>query len=392
MTMKIIRNTALPLGISFGLSLLSPLAYADGLLAVNNPAKNGTQTLAYAEADVFEGNDQVAMRQYGNDWQGDYSPRSGQNIGLLAARFEAGAQWNGYRLGTLYRADALVQANRDTSDLVRQYNNNSGYDAGRRYQINYQIKGFEANGVRLSKSFQQTLNAGWQMSWGGGASALRGKRVKVETAAGQVTTLNAQDFNANATLDSTNSTLDTSGAGKFNPPYGAQPSLSGQGYAFDLGVVLRRQDGLRLEAAVNDLAGRMAWKNLPQYVANYANATKYYDANGYVNFNSTASAQSSYRNLNQALDPKLWLAMGYPLGAFELQAASSYTQGVWLPEVGVAYQVNPQWRLNADFDFRFKTVGVSVRHQWFYLTLRTQNRDFDRSKAYGVSGGVMIPF
>ena len=52
MNMKRILNTALPLGISFSLGLLSPLAYADGLLAVNNPAKNGTQTLAYAAADA----------------------------------------------------------------------------------------------------------------------------------------------------------------------------------------------------------------------------------------------------------------------------------------------------------------------------------------------------
>lgn len=390
--MKKIWNTALPLCIRLGLGILSPLVHAEGLLAVNNPAKNGLETGAYASAEVFEGNDQIAMAQYGNDWRGDYSPRSGQNLGLLAARGDVGAQWNGYRLGALYRAEALVQANRDTSDLVRQYSSNSGYDAGRSYQIGYQINGFEADGVRLSKSFQQNLNLNWQVSWGAGASLLRGKQVKVETASGQVTTLNAKDFNANVAQTSTDSTLDTSGTGKFNSPYGVRPSVSGQGYALDLGVVLLRQDGLRLEAAVNDLAGRMAWKNLPEYAANYASAIKYYDANGYVRFNPTATAQSSYRDLTQTLDPKVWLAVGYPLGGFELQAASSYTQGFWFPEAGVAYQLNPQWRLNADFDFRFNTVSMSVHHQWFYLALRTQSSDFDQSKAYGVSGGLNIRF
>lgn len=380
------------IALALGLGVCSPFAGADGLFAVDNPAKNGSGTEIYANAEAFEGNDQLAMRQYGKDWQGNYSPRDGRNIGLLAARSEAGAQWNGYRLGVLYRAEALVQANRDTSDLIRQYKNSSGYDTGRTYRIDAKIKGFEADGIRLGKSFQINPAKNWQLDLGVGASWLRGKRVRMDTASGQVATLDAKDIHADATWDLIDSAMNTSGAGKFNPPYGAHPSWSGQGFALDFGVVAQRSDGLKLEAAVNDLAGRMAWKNLPEYTIDYNTATKLHDASGYVHFNPLATAQSSYRDLTQTLDPKLWLAMSYPIGAFEVQAAASYTRSYWFPEASVAYQIDPQWRVKADYDIRFNMVGISLHHRWLYLGLRTENIHLDQARAYGVQGGVTMSF
>ena len=149
---------------------LSCWAQAEGLLAIDNPASNGQSTGAYTTVDAFAGNDQVAISQYVGNWQGDYTPRSGTNLGVVATRAETGVQWQGYRLGGLYRADALVQSNRDTSDLVRQYLTSSGYDTGRNYQLAYQLTGFEAKGVRLSKSFQRALDSGpckwtWACAW-----------------------------------------------------------------------------------------------------------------------------------------------------------------------------------------------------------------------------------
>jgi hypothetical protein len=387
--MKKTLNTALALG--FG--VLAPWASADGLLAVDNPANNGTATSAYAVLEAFAGNDQVAMWQFDKDWQGSYSPRHGRKIGLLAVRSEAGAQWNGYRLGVLYRAEALMQTNRDSADLMRQYKNSSGYETGRTYQIDGRLRGFEADGVRLGKSLQLSPGARWRLNMGAGASWLHGKRVRLDTAAGQVTATTAKIFDANARWDSADSEMDTSGAEKFNPPFGAHPSFSGQGFALDLGIVLRRDDGLRLEAAVNDLAARMYWKNVPVYAANYNTATKTFDANGFVRFDAaTAQAQSSYSDLNQKLDPKVWLAAAYPIAGFEVQAGASYTQGYWFPQAGLAYQVNSQWGLKADYDVRFKTVGIGLRHRSFQLRLRTDNTSIGKAKAYGLSGAANIAF
>jgi hypothetical protein len=376
------------------LVLMFPLlGHTEGLLAVDNPAKNGQGNKGYVALEAFEGNDQVAMRQYGGDWRGNYSPRNGANIGLLSARAETGVQWLGYRFGTLYRAEALVEANRDTSDLVQQYNNSSGYDVGRTYQLDYRITGFEADGARLSKSFQLNLDGQWQMDWGLGLSYLRGKRIKLETVTGQVVTLNSKDFNANANLNDSDSRINATDLASFNAPYGRLAVPSGQGYALDAGMVLRhRESGASIELAIADLAGRINWKDLPTNVTDYSTATKYYDANGYVQFNPMATRTSSYQNLSQNLDPKLLLAASYPIGDFELQGATSYTRGYWFPQAGVKYHINPQWVINADFDFRFNTFGFALQHRWFYLGLRMDSTDMDTAKAYGLNGGINIPF
>jgi len=369
------------------------LGHAEGLLGIDNPAKNGQERMGYAVLEAFEGNDQVAMRQYGGDWQGGYSPRTGTNIGLLAARTETGVQWQGYRLGALYRAEALVEANRDTSDLVQQYKNNSGYEMGRTYALDYRIKGFEAAGAHFSKSFQLHLGSQWQMDWGLGLSYLQGQRIKLETVAGQVVTLNAKDFNASASRDSSDSQLNVSDLAQFNPPAGRLAAPSGDGYAVDAGMVLRhRESGASIELAVADLAGRLNWKDLPNNVANYSNATKYYDANGYVQFNPSATRTSRYQDLSQNLDPKLLLAASYPMGDFELQGAASYTRGYWFPQAGIQYRINPQWGVKADFDFRFNTLGLALQHRWFYLGFRMDGTNADTAKAYGVTGGITLPF
>lgn len=369
------------------------LGHAEGLLAVDNPARNGQDKKVYTAVDAFEANDQVTMRQYGSEWLGNYSPRNGSNIGLLAARAETGVQWKGYRIGTLYRAEALVEANRDTSDLVRQYNSNSDYDVGRTFQLDYQIKGFEADGARLSKSIQFPLSGQWQMNLGLGLSYLRGKRIKLATASGQVLTINAKDFNAGVSLNESDSQVNVRDLAQFNAPFGRMAAPSGEGYALDTGMVLHDlASGASIELAVADLAGHINWKDVPNNATDYGTATKYYDSDGFVHFNPPATRTSSYQNLSQRLEPKLWLAANYPAGDFEWQGATSYTQGYWLPQAGVTYRINPRWAMKAEYDFRFNTIGLLLQHPWFYLGLRMDSTNLDTAKAYGLNGGVNVSF
>lgn len=370
---------------------LTPITYAEGLLAIDNPANIDPDTKAYAVMDAFEGNDQITMREYGAGWQGNYTPRNGTNIGLLAARAETGVHWKGYRWGVLYRAEALVEANRDTSDVVQQYSTQAGYDIGRIYVLDYRIKGFEATGARLSKSMGIAVGDSWQVQAGAGLSYLHGTRLKIETVNGQIVTLNAKDFNAAAQRNTADSTLNVSDLAQFNAPAGRLGEPSGQGYALDVGVVAHHpESGLTLELAIADLVGRIDWMDVPNNVTAYNNATKYYDANGYAQFNSLTTRTSSYRAISQQLSPKLRLAVSYPVGLFWLQGAADYTQGYWFPQLAASYQVNQQWLFKADIDLRFKTLGLLLEHPWFYVGLRSDAFDLGAAKAYGLTAGIHL--
>ena len=368
-------------------------AFAEGVLAVGNPAKNGPQQMAYVSLHGFEANDQVAMRQFDQQWQGDYSPRNGNNLAVLSARAESGVQRDGFRLGALVRAEALVEINRDTSDFLRQYKNNSSYAGGRSYHIDGAIKGFSAAGVTLSKRFQFNPSGQWQVDGGIGLSYLRGKRLRLASLTGQVTTLNAKDVDSTIRLDDIASQININEPRAFNPPFGLLSTLSAQGYAMDAGIVLRdRKSGFSIDLAVADLVGRLNWKNVPSNVTEYNNATKYYDADGFVQFNPSTTRTSSFKHVNQRLDPKLHVALSYPLGDFDVQGAGSFTSGYWFPQAAITYRLAAAWGVRADYDFRFHSTGVSIQHQYFRLGFRTDSTSLGRAKAYAVNGGMAISF
>ncbi len=66
---------------------------------------------------------------------------------------------------------------------------------------------------------------------------------------------------------------------------------------------------------------------------------------------------------------------------------------VWLNALSVAtYRLNPQWRLHADYDLRFQTVGIAIQHKWLNFGMRVDSTNMDIAKAYGVTAGINIPF
>jgi hypothetical protein len=366
--------------------------HADGLLAVSNPAKNGDATQGFASAEIFQANDNVALREYSGQWRGDYRSTSGSNLGVLFARAEVGVQWQGYRLFALQRGEAFVQANRDTADLVHQYQTASGYNTGRSYALDYSMRGFEADGLGISKAWKTSLSDRWQLRSGFGLSYLRGKRLKLETTTGQVVALDAKDLNATVTSDASNTSLNTTNLSEFNAPFGRQTSFSGDGYGLDGGLVLQdAKSGVRVDIGLTDIAGQIDWKNVPGNLTNYNSASKYFDANGYAQFDPTATRTSTYRDLTQSLPLKAHFAVTYPWRLWEIEGAASHTQGNWFPSLGVHYQVRPDWSLRADYDLRFNTVGIGLEHQWIQVMLRTDNTNPNEAKAYGLAAKVKIP-
>ncbi len=368
------------------------LCHADGLLAISNPAKNESRAGGFFITEIFQANDNVAMRDYGALWLGDYSAKAGVNTGLLFARAQAGVQWEGYRLAKLHRGEALVKTQRDTTDLVRQYHTQSGFDSARTYPLDYTLRGFEASGISLSKSWQTQWSGPWQLRTGVSLSHLRGIRLKLENITGQVVTINAKDVNAMTAADSSSSTLDTQNLVEFNAPYGKQLPLSGEGYSIDAGIVINHGGtGIRIEIALADIASRMDWKNVPNNLTNYDTATKYYDANGFVQFNSAVTRTSSYQNITQTLPIKAHVTAVYPWQNWEAEGAVSSTQDLWLVQLGAKYKLSEVWAMRGDYDVRFASYGIGLEHPYFQLILRTDNREFGATRAYGLLARFQIP-
>ena len=383
------------------IALLPPLsAFGEGVLAINNPALNGTSGKVYVDLEAFAANDQVAMSEYGGDWRGNYTPRNGVNLGLGVLRAESGIQWKGYRVGAILRAEGLLQANRDSSDLVQQFKTNVGYTTNRSYLLDAQIKAYEADGAHWSKSFQLESTGSWQTQWGIGMSYLRGRRITLSAVTGEAVAVNATDLGGSAlhnNFDTLIKTLPMTAAGvdlaSFNAPFGRQATFYGSGYSFDVGWELRNpSSGASFQVAVADLLGRIDWKDVPTNVSGYTTATKDFSVSGYGTIYPTLTRTSSYQSIKQTLDPKWFVALNQPIGNFDVYGAASYTQGFWFTQLGVSRAISPNSRLKVDYDLRFGTVGLAFEHRRLHLSLRMDGLQIDAAKGYGVVASMNIPF
>lgn len=368
-------------------------SHAGGVLAISNPAKNGQTLQGYIAADAFFGSDHVKLLDLSAIDPVRYAPRAGKNVALASASVETGVQWQGYRLAAISRGDAFLTASRDTVDLVNQYTNALGYDSPRTYAVEYQVRAFEADGLKFSKSLQFDQIGDWIVRAGMGMSYLRGKSLKLEAINGQAVTLNTKDFDAALTQSISSTSLNTQNLSSFNAPFGRFERFSGDGYAIDAGATwLHRGSGMQVELAIADLLGEMRWNGVPTNLATLSTATKSYDANGFVQYDPTTTRTSSYKSVSMALEPKVYWGAGIPWKQMMIKVGTSYTQGEWLPQLGIERHLQSGWTLGADLETRFSTLGVSLSGSWLQLKLRTDDINLSKARGMGLSLQARLHF
>ncbi len=362
-------------------------AVADGLLAVVNPAG---RTLSTNNLDIafsgqyFQASDYTSMRHFSNDWRGSYTPRDGKNLAVSFARGDVTARQESWAVGYFYRQDILLESNKDMIDIVHANKTRTSVPVGRTYNPSLDMNGYTAQGVRLDKTFFWEMANAPDVTFGVGASLLKGQRTRMGQAQGTaLSTATGYTYSASLT------DADSQNTYPFMPP----GDVSSMGYALDLGWRLQWQDGKRLDLAINDLMGEIRWKNLPQMtmIANSATATR--DAQGYIAFNPTASGQNSRAAVTQKLDAKGSIQFHMPLAiGISANLGTEWIKDNLFPRLGMEYATVKRIVVAADYDARFRTIGLGATWNQVYLAARTQSMNFDLSRGYGVEAGLMLKF
>lgn len=368
------------------LALISGPAHA-GLLGLSNPAdmtdRQGIH--AFLHGHYFIGSDYIAVKEFSENWNGEYTPRSSRNLALLNGRAEAGASWNTWRIAALYRKEVFIESSRGITDMVYYNKQHISVPAGQSFGINLRVEGFDADGIRLDKGFALTSSNNMAVSAGIGLSLLHGKSVRIGRADGTAAST-VTGYTYNATVEDSYS--------KATYPFIRNATPIGHGYAVDAGIKLAWTDGSLLELSANDLIGEMRWDNMPHTIMTANSDTLARDASGYIYFNPTVSGVNDLnrRTINQKLAPKLSGKFTYPVSAFDISAGTDWMKGYLFPEASVAYHLNANWKSAFSYDFRFKTVGLGIEHKWLYLHVRSESASLAKTKAYGVDGGVKASF
>lgn len=366
--------------------LLSGVAQAD-LLGLSNPAdmagKQGWGV--HASAHYLTGTDFTAAKNFNGNWDGPYSPRNDNNLAMLIARIETGVTYDSWRISGIYRKETLIETNRDTTDIVYYNKQHLAVPAGRTFITNARIEGFEARGMRLDKGFGLTGNEDGGLSLGVGISLLQGTRVRIAKADG-IAASTVAGYTYNATLEDSND--------RATYPFIRNATPDGNGYALDVGAKIFWAIGACLDLAVNDLFGKMTWRNMPHTIETANSQTLARDAAGYIYYNPTVSGTNDLnrRTIEQRLTPKAQTRFTYPVSDFDLFAGTGWIKGYWFPELGASYRINNDWKTSLDYDTRFNSVGFGIQHKLGRLSARSTSANLGSAKAYGFNAEIRIPF
>lgn len=359
---------------------LSSAALAAELLSAENPAGAGAVRGVYVEGQAFFANDVVPLSQINKDWSQGYHPRDGKNVALISTRVETGVQWPGFRLGYINRNEWMATGNRDSLDVVRADRQKADFDNGRNYSLDYRLRGFSADGARLTKSFSNDLGSGWTLGWGAAASALRGSRVRSEDISGSATGTGGRNFTATVDWTRDYSHTDTVAEGYVAAFRDGNPT--GQGYSSDLGISLGRQDGLRFEWVATDAFGRMSWRDIPEKTLSGSNLPGA----------ALPGGRKVRVDLTQNLPVKHALSVSIPTSMADVEVADTIVQGIHLPRMGLSKRLNANWATQIDYDFRFSTVGLGISYRWLHMNVRSDSFSVNKARAFGLGIGARLEF
>jgi hypothetical protein len=369
-------------------------AGAESLLMLDNPAQpKGEADATALSCGIFIANDMVPVSHFSDDpWPSDYHARNGTNLAVANLRMSIDGRRGEWSAGYFYRQDWLLKANRDTVDAHYFDQTDQLASQTRKYDLDYSLRGFSADGLRAGWSRAFRSATGDELRWGLAASLLHGHDVRVEQARGNlVTTLGSATLVGNRELFNTRLRA-VPASDSFNAftPVQPQDVPAGWGYAFDFGLAWHLANGANLAFAVNDLLGRIQWDSVPVIEQNVNGAL----AGGALVPQSSASISGSnrYQSLTLNLKPKLRFEGDYPLGDTSLMASAESLDGQWFPQLGASYAVAANWRLGLQYETRFGSAEISLRHPNFDLTLSSQKLSLSESRALGIAAGVNYSF
>jgi len=365
--------------------LQAPAGAFDSVLAFGNPAQAVSGgTGVSAALHYFVGNDPLSARQYQGDWQGSYHPRDGLNIGLLSTRAEAGAQAAGWRLSAVRRTDLLIESGREMTDLMRLYKTRAPAPAGQTFSVDAHFQGFEAKGWRLDKAWNWKTRGNHDLSFGLGYSLLDGTRVRAGAAQGSFASLGGGNYGYALDMDDAYT--------RKTYPFQTPGTPEGSGGNADVAFEWKTPQGVRLEWVANDLFGRMRWRDVPGTVANAGTGVTGTDANGYIVYAPVLSGRNARRDFTQKLPVRWGLGAEVPWRDFYALGSISHLQHTTFPLLALGWKFAPGWRVQADYDLRFKTYGFKLAGSRAFVALRASARDLSEARAYGASAGVSWTF
>ena len=383
------------LALSLGIAVAANATAADLMAVSTAPVADLPRGVSFS-ATAFAADDFIAAKDIDDAWTQPADPRAGRNLAVAFGRAGLDYTGDGWSVGVFTRADGFGRTNHDSivvyaasDDPLRLLDTNRGYG------LDYEFTGFSAHGVRFAVALplaSETLSGSVALN------LLKADRLRIERVVGQV---EVEDGTANIHgvrtllydgLDYESPTDPNPGRSDFRPAT-RRDGDAGYGYALDFALRWQASPELRVDLAVNDLLGKLSWKNVPLLTQRVdvdgINETQWLTRpGGMASFNNT----SGYQDVDLDLDPRMRLASTWTRDALVLGASLSARSGVVLPEFSAGWRFAEEGIIALSYETRFDSIGIGVRYGPFQLALRADDADFSAAKALGATIGLNYHF
>jgi len=336
-------------------------------------------TQLISQADVYS--EPLPIKSFTDNWRG--SALKDGDIAFAQGKIELRQQHGAFQYGLVWQYDYLIRFTPDTAKLYYQIKNNLPLSKTADYNLWIKANHIESKGFRLGYSY--AISPDWEMN--SGINLLRGMQLLQGNFSGfgQTNSLQDADHPLNS-VDQLQAGIDYN----YSKPILKEQTLgwypgapSGYGVSLDFTLHGRITPALKFDLAINNLYGRMWWKDVPnsRYSLDYQ-----LDRLPQFNVDGQLAKKSSYaQTLPYSLDSALtfqpvaqpWSASISVYGnqLIDLWQLSSY-RDVLGYKVGV--HAEPQTH----------SYGLSLEQQYFGLKYMTDtlNTNHARRMSLGMYG------
>ncbi len=380
------KSTLLPNGSKvLATFLLCALPLSAEILPFFNPLKQSSDQTVKLEVQGFIADDPVSLKDFFDDWEGEYSPRNGDNAAMEMARIDLGSTIDGgYYVGYFYQRDALIKSNRGFVDGFHAVKNKLHFNSEQYYDLALDIEGIERHGGVVAKDYVLYDTDEHHIQVGGAAFL----SYDVDTQSGSL---------IGKGIIHTDDTYSASGRADYhfmdNLLYDGWDvdKTYGIGYGFHVGLLYENSVyHFKIQLLANDLFSRTHWKNLPHSLVDIQTSNQTIGDDGYVEYDPTISGWETYKDFTQKISPKYHADISKQFDAgYEVELGLDSVDFVHMPYICVA-KIFDEKKVELLYEHRFHSIGLSYTDKNLHLSILSNG--FSNASAIGISGSYIYHF
>ena len=354
-----------------------------GVIQFFDPTQTPKNRTIKTEFKTFIANDPMPIKEFLDDWHGEYTPKDKENIALLNSRFDLGIYLNNLYFGYFYQYDVFIDTNKDFTDLFYAVKNKNDLEIGRHYSLDLDIQGIKQHGVMLSKNSKLVENDSYSLSFGGAVYLSYALDMQDGFTKGDAQASGSKDY----IVEGSSSYYYT-----HNYLYHLDISnSSGYGFGSHIGLFFKdKKNNFQIKFLINDALSKIYWKDLPYSKILLKTQNKSYDKNGYLKYTPTISGLEQYRDYTQTLSPKYKLESSFILEDGAIFGGVDFAYSELFPFIKVLYKFDDLQKFELSYESRFESFGVGYSYKNFNISIMAD--DISNISSLGLNSNFIFRF